>query len=704
MDATSPRWQAITDSEFPWERDALAFVRDRLPDHEPYRAWSNFEFIADDGSINEVDLLVLTPKGFYLVEIKNRPGIVEGDQGTWRWRGDGPVHTVDNPLLLANRKAKKLISLLRRQPALQRKASTPFLEAHVFLSHENVDCRVAEELRDRVHLRDAGTGRDERPGIVAALIRHSAGTPVRTRPDRPTAKAVSRAMQEAGIRPSQRARHVGDYRLDELLLEGPSYQDWTARHAAIDTERARVRIYAVSPSAADKERETCRRAARREYEILRDVRHEGILAAKGYTEHVLGPALVFEHRDGSQRFDHWLAERAEALDVDARLHLLRQIAEAVHFAHAKHLVHRALSPQSILVVDPEAPRPRVRIFNWQTGAREAGDTGASGPATSGASRLDAFRGRHGLGLHGAGGGDGARSRGGAARRVLARRHRVPPVRGSPAGGGSRRDDRAAAPGTGAPDLVGSRRRGGEPAASRAVRHPSRGDDAPRLGRRVPEGARTRRGRADPAGGAFPPRSGRRASGRRARSRPCHAAAPRQGRDGARPARRARRTGARAQGGPVSGAQRSPPRGGGGAGRPAPPVHRRAARRPDVQGRRHGQRARGTADGARGRRHARRSPARGRPPPPGAARAVRRRPPGHHRLAGAEGHSASRHQAGESRHRQDRQAASPRAVRLLARAHPGREHPGGHARLPRPVPADAEAAAAGTRMPNGSPPP
>ena len=114
MEATSPRWQAITDSEFPWEREALAFVRDRLPDHDPYRAWANFEFIADDGSINEVDLLVLSPKGFYLVEIKSRPGIVEGDQGTWTWRHDGRLQTVDNPLLLANRKAKKLISLLRR--------------------------------------------------------------------------------------------------------------------------------------------------------------------------------------------------------------------------------------------------------------------------------------------------------------------------------------------------------------------------------------------------------------------------------------------------------------------------------------------------------------------------------------------------------------------------------------------------------------
>lgn len=387
MDAASPRWHEITTSEFPWEREALAFVRERLPDHEPYRAWSNFEFIADDGSINEVDLLVLAPKGFYFVEIKSAPGVVEGDAGAWTWRSDGRARTTDNPLLLADRKARKLVTLLRHQPALQHKVRAPFLEAHVFLSHPDVDCRVVEVLRDRVHLRDAGAGRDERPGIVAALTRWSAGTPPRTRLDRPVAKAVTRAMQEAGIRRSQRARRVGDYRLDELLVEGPGYQDWTAHHAAIEGERARVRIYGVPAAATDDDRARLRRAARREYQILRDVQHEGILAARTYTEHELGPALVFEHRDGSRRFDHWLAERGRRLDIDTRLDLLRQIAEALRHAHAKRLVHRALSPQSVLVVDPDAPRPRIRIFNWQTAARRELDTGAAGPVTEGASRL-----------------------------------------------------------------------------------------------------------------------------------------------------------------------------------------------------------------------------------------------------------------------------------------------------------------------------
>src|SRR5262249_41894659 len=36
--------------------------------------------------------------------------------------------------------------------------------------------------------------------------------------------------------------------------------------------------------------------------------------------------------------------------------------------------HRALAPQSVLVMDPDAAAPRLKVFNWQVGAREAGST------------------------------------------------------------------------------------------------------------------------------------------------------------------------------------------------------------------------------------------------------------------------------------------------------------------------------------------
>ena len=72
MGAGKSTWTEVSASPFEWERKALSFVRERFPDQGAYRAWSNFEFIDHDGSINEVDLL-FSPRGVFLVEIKSWP-------------------------------------------------------------------------------------------------------------------------------------------------------------------------------------------------------------------------------------------------------------------------------------------------------------------------------------------------------------------------------------------------------------------------------------------------------------------------------------------------------------------------------------------------------------------------------------------------------------------------------------------------------
>src|SRR5205823_13313687 len=109
----SPRWKIITPSKFEWERRALDFIRDGLPDHDPYRAWSNFEFQADDGAIYEVDLLVLTKQGFWLVECKAWEGRISGDSGSLARTTGGRSKSEDHPVLLASRNAKALSSLLK---------------------------------------------------------------------------------------------------------------------------------------------------------------------------------------------------------------------------------------------------------------------------------------------------------------------------------------------------------------------------------------------------------------------------------------------------------------------------------------------------------------------------------------------------------------------------------------------------------------
>jgi serine/threonine protein kinase len=422
---TTKNWTTVAESTFPWEREALEFVRSQFPNHEPYRAWSNFEFVADDGCIYEVDLLVFTPQGFFLIEIKSKPGRLRGDAGTWIWETDGKLTTVDNPYQLANSKAKKLRSLLQRQKAAKSKGQIPFIEALVFCSAENLQCDLQGNAKFHVCLRDraADGAKPARPGIMAAIKRRECD---RLDPnakgihDRPTAKFVAQAIEQSGIRPSQRSRKVSDYVLDRLINEGPGYQDWEATHSTLKTVRRRVRIYNVRVSATTEERSTIERAARREAELLETLQHPGILRREGFTEHELGPALIFEHDPAAMRLDHFLAQHHGQLTVDHRLDLLRQISEVIRFAHDKRVVHRSLSPQSILVGEwqrgkeakgqsggewrsdkgtkgqstlslwPAGPlNLQVKVFNWQVGYRsESSSTSNASLAVSATSHVD----------------------------------------------------------------------------------------------------------------------------------------------------------------------------------------------------------------------------------------------------------------------------------------------------------------------------
>jgi len=370
-------WIAVTESQHPWEREALDFIRGQFPTHEPYRAWANFEFIADDGSLNEVDLLVFTPQGFFLVEIKSRPGQLDGDVRTWTWRHQGHVSVTDNPLFLANLKAKKLASLLGRQRAMG-KYRVPFIDALVFCSAEGLHSKLEGNAAFHICLRDTA----DQPGIMAALqSRDCPGLSEQARGkfDRPTVKAVSRALEQAGIRPSQRSRRVGDYELGDLIDEGPGYQDFLGRHVGLEDTFRRIRLYLVRGEADPQQQVVVRRAAEREFRLLQALEHRGILRAMEFTNHELGPAIIFQHHPNAVRLDHYIIQYKDQFTDDQRLSLIRQIAETIGFAHRKHIVHRALSPRSVLVLDPESSAPQAVVANWQLGYRQT--FGSSAPPT-----------------------------------------------------------------------------------------------------------------------------------------------------------------------------------------------------------------------------------------------------------------------------------------------------------------------------------
>lgn len=371
----SPRWNIITPSQYEWERRGLDFIRAGLPDHDPYRAWANFEFQTPDGAIYEVDLLVLTKQGFWLVECKAWNGRITGDASTWTRFLGSEVHTDDNPLLLANRKAKALSSLLKAQPATS-KVRLPWLDALVFLSSDDVQCDLTGTARNRVLLKDT----DSRKGILAALINRT-GPGIDSDPrgtiDIRVARALGRAMESVGIRPSQRSRRIGDYELGDLLFDGPGYQDRLARHPSFENVFRRVRQYTVAQALSEDDRQRLKRAAAREFQIIQSLEHQGILQVLDYKEHENGPALFFRYPDpNAVRFDHYLATHSQKLTTDQRLDLLRQIADAIRYAHSKRVIHRSLGPQSVLVKDASTSSPKLQVFNWQVGVRETTSSSA----------------------------------------------------------------------------------------------------------------------------------------------------------------------------------------------------------------------------------------------------------------------------------------------------------------------------------------
>ena len=374
MSLSDSRWHVIAESGFPWEREALAWLREQLPDHNPWHVWTNFEFIDDEGRVGEVDALVLSPAGLFLVEIKSRPGVLAGDAHSWTWTTDGRASTVDNPLLLANRKAKRLASLLKRQPAIVKaKMRLPFVAPLIFLSATDLSCRLEGTARAGVFQRGRPGAVDD-DGIVAALLGSSGP---RSAVDATQARAIARGLAEAGIRPSTKHRQVGDYRLGNLLAEGAGFQDWAAQHVSVDSVHRRVRIYTLAGASSAERRAACVRQARREFEILEGIDHPGILTVKDYKDTELGPALIFDHDPAAERLDHLLRDRGSELSITLRLQLVRDIAETLKYAHSRRLYHRALGPQSILVRDFDSGHPRLKLMNWQTAARSVGDSAAA---------------------------------------------------------------------------------------------------------------------------------------------------------------------------------------------------------------------------------------------------------------------------------------------------------------------------------------
>jgi serine/threonine protein kinase len=343
------------ETDFPWEREAIKFVEDELPDSDPHLIWPLHELLdPGSGRLYEIDVMVLARNALFLVEIKSHPGVLTGDQRDWTFTDEsGRSRYIECPYATTNHKAKVLGSMLDRTMGGVR----PYVEPLIFVSHETVQVRLSGGCPSWLVTRH-----DVRRTLVHGLP-GSRGRIV----NRPMMAKVRDAMRKLGLQPSKAKRIVGGYKLGDVLDEGDSYQEHRALSVTVEGDQARVRSYLVPRATSVERRQQLERAAQREAQILARLgQHPGILGYRTYQDDgPLGPAVLFEAFEGGVPLQVFLRGKPD-LSFDDRLSLIQQVAEAVDHCHRAGFLHRNLSPASVLVRrEREGEALQVRLHRFQ---------------------------------------------------------------------------------------------------------------------------------------------------------------------------------------------------------------------------------------------------------------------------------------------------------------------------------------------------
>ncbi|MEV0082903.1 BREX system serine/threonine kinase PglW [Saccharopolyspora sp. NPDC050642] len=367
------RWFQSRPSPYAWEQDGLDHIERLMPNAEPYRGWATFSFTAVSGRINECDLLIAVPGGLYLVELKGHPGRVVNRGDTWKVYEDGARYprTLRNPLHLTDLKCKDLKT--RLDWALKKrgyKQNTPWIDPAIFLSAKGLRSELDEVQCAKVYGRDEDC--DGLPWIWRDLL---SKPPQRDnkRVDPEFSQLLPDLLRDIGISAATSHLRFGDdWTLQPDKLDaGPTWEDRLAERSDLVKEEGRVRIYLTAQQATADQRQSVDRAARREYQVLQGINHRGIAQAVQIAHHQGGPAIMFRHRHSDLRLDSYLDVFCEQLTTETRLDLVRQLAEAVQYAHQRSLYHRALSARSVYVsAKDDGSQPVLRITDWQAAARD----------------------------------------------------------------------------------------------------------------------------------------------------------------------------------------------------------------------------------------------------------------------------------------------------------------------------------------------
>lgn len=370
MKSDSALWRVLGEPAQAHEAAALERLRELLPDDGIATAWVNVTVVSPGGRADEIDALVLTRAGLFVLELKGWHGIITGTMASWTQNTGHQFRHHKSAYILTNEKAKRLSSILKdaakRVPG---NPKTPFISARVVFHGEHSTVKLGGAAGENLLALDGYNVH----GLDGRSVSDFLSEPPKFAPiDGIQAKQIRAIIDQAGLVATPKQRRIGNYVLDDAdaLGEGPGWYDLLVSHPVTKLQR-RLRVFEVPPGASKSAIEQIELAARREVAFTEGLKHSGIAGVLDYLDTENGPALLFDFDADEVALAEYLAEAEKRLQQFERLELIRRIGEVLRYAHARRVTHRALTPASVVV---NRATGRVRIRDWSAAQRSSNST------------------------------------------------------------------------------------------------------------------------------------------------------------------------------------------------------------------------------------------------------------------------------------------------------------------------------------------
>ncbi|MFI7647019.1 protein kinase [Micromonospora sp. NPDC049460] len=335
------------------ERKVVALLRDHAPDD-----WSVLHNIEVRGraGIFEVDLVVITPHAVWLVDVKGTSGRIEVAGARWYPSGRDAF---GSPAAKLRQHARVVADLLRRQHSALNRV---YVGALVVLTADNAKLidPVGNDAEDTVTL----------PDLIDAL-----GDPTRVRTGFPRDvrghhAAIITALHGIVDLPTGPQR-FGNWEVRERLGGDDVITEYRAVNSATrhSGDSALLRVYRADPFLPEEERRAEERQISNAYDALtRMGGHPCVVGRRDFFPIEDGSAFVLVLDDvAGQPLRTYLDNPRAALAADAKLRVVVDVLRGLTHAHRNRVVHRALSPTTVLVT--ESGRGLLTGFDY---ARPAG--------------------------------------------------------------------------------------------------------------------------------------------------------------------------------------------------------------------------------------------------------------------------------------------------------------------------------------------